>query len=64
MTHTSAILHFLDKEKIMSVVINGSSGVTVPIVYQNAQTISTNYTIPASTNAVSAGPSPSAQAML
>jgi hypothetical protein len=40
----------------MAVTIDGSVGVTVPIVYQNAQTISTNYTIPASTNAVSGGP--------
>ena len=40
----------------MSVIIDGSAGVTVPIMYQNSQTITANYTITSSTNAVSAGP--------
>jgi len=47
----------------MSVIIDGTNGVTAPIflsnvynMHENAQTISTNYTIPTSTNAMSAGP--------
>jgi hypothetical protein len=45
------------------IVLDGSSGITAPIyssniynMQQNSQTISVNYTIPASTNAMSAGP--------
>jgi hypothetical protein len=40
----------------MSVVIDGNVGSTSPIGNLNNQTISTNYTVPASTNLVSAGP--------
>jgi hypothetical protein len=47
----------------MSIVLDGTNGITTPLVVsnvycvtENAQTISTNYTIPASTNAMSAGP--------
>jgi hypothetical protein len=47
----------------MSVIIDGSLGITTPLVNstvycvtENAQTISVNYTIPASTNAMTAGP--------
>jgi len=40
----------------MAVVINGSSGVTVPILYENIKTISANYTITTNANAASAGP--------
>jgi hypothetical protein len=47
----------------MSVIIDGTAGITTPLVNstvycvtQNAQTINVNYTIPASTNAMSAGP--------
>jgi len=45
------------------IVLDGTSGITAPIysaniynMHQNSQTISANYTIPASTNAMSAGP--------
>ena len=40
----------------MPVIIDGNAGVTVPIITQNQQTISVNYTITANTNAMSAGP--------
>jgi hypothetical protein len=40
----------------MSVIIDGSFGVTAPIAYQNAQTISSNYTFDTNMNAMSAGP--------
>ena len=45
----------------MAVVINGTSGVTSPnyqstaCIFENAQTISSNYTISTSYNAMSAG---------
>jgi hypothetical protein len=45
----------------MAVVINGTSGVTSPnyqstaCIYENAQTISSNYTISTNYNAMSAG---------
>lgn len=47
----------------MSVIIDGTAGITTPLVtsnvyniVQNAQTINTSYTIPTATNAMSAGP--------
>jgi hypothetical protein len=47
----------------MSIILDGTAGITTPLVVsnvycvtENAQTISTNYTIPTSTNAMSAGP--------
>ena len=47
----------------MSVIIDGTAGVTAPLfqsnvynMHENSQTISTSYTIPTSTNAMSAGP--------
>ena len=46
----------------MTVVINGTSGVTAPLfqaggcIYENAQTISSNYTISTSYNGLSCGP--------
>jgi hypothetical protein len=40
----------------MPVIIDGSVGSTVPIGNLNAQLIQTNYTIPASFNALTAGP--------
>jgi hypothetical protein len=40
----------------MSVIIDGSFGVSVPIAYQNAQTIATNYTFADATNSMSVGP--------
>lgn len=45
----------------MSVVINGTTGVTSPLyqvtgcIFENAQTISSNYTISTNYNAISAG---------
>lgn len=40
----------------MAVIIDGSVGTTVPIGNLNAQLIQATYTVPASYNAVSAGP--------
>jgi hypothetical protein len=46
----------------MSVIIDGSLGITSPLykapncIFENSQTISTSYTISANTNALSAGP--------
>ena len=40
----------------MSVIIDGSAGVTVPVIYQNSQTITANYTMTAGNNGMSAGP--------
>ena len=47
----------------MSVIIDGTNGVTAPVylsnvynMHTNSQTISANYTVPTSTNAMSAGP--------
>ena len=46
----------------MSVIIDGSAGITAPLykapncIFENSQTITTSYTISASTNALSAGP--------
>lgn len=40
----------------MSVIIDGSFGVTSPIAIQNPQTIAANYTFDSNVNALSVGP--------